>query len=77
MTKGPYWTVDRIRNQAQVDHIIRQANHFGPMSIAGRFYADCLTAGAIADCKFVHSSRRPTPMREPGEDSAEDIGEAA
>lgn len=59
---GPWWTVDRVRNQAQVNYIILQANHFGRMSPAGRFYDQCVDAGIINDCKFVQR------MREPGED---------
>lgn len=59
---GPWWTVERVRNQAQVDHIIRQANHFGQGSVAGEFYDQCRKAGIIVDCRYVQR------QREPGED---------
>ena len=59
---GAYWTVSKVVNQTQVDHIIRQANHFGPISAAGRFHQDCMDAGVIVDGRY-------TPrMRNPGED---------
>lgn len=44
---GPYWTPDRVVNHAQVAHIVRQAQTFGPISVAGRFLQQCIDAGVI------------------------------
>lgn len=43
----PWWTPDKVRNQAQVDFIVMQARHFGKDSDAGRFLYDCISAGVI------------------------------
>jgi hypothetical protein len=43
----PWWTPDKVRNQAQVDFIVMQAKHFGKDSDAGRFLYDCISAGVI------------------------------
>jgi hypothetical protein len=55
--RGPWWTPERVRNQAQVDHIIRQANHFGQDSSAGKFLQDCIRAGVIADGNILTQKR--------------------
>lgn len=57
---GPWWTPAKVRNQQQVDFIVMQANHFGPMSVAGRFLDECREAGVIVG--------KELRMREPGED---------
>lgn len=67
-TTGRYWTVDKVVNQAQVDFIKRQADHFGHMSEAHRFLLDCQAAGCIT-----HDYRLGRlNVREPGEDPIED-----
>ena len=37
----PWWTPDKVRNQAQVDFIVMQARHFGDASDAGQFLRQC------------------------------------
>ena len=37
----PWWTPDKVRNQAQVDFIVMQARHFGDVSDAGQFLRQC------------------------------------
>ena len=44
---GRWWTTDKVVNQAQVDFIIRQANHFGNGSAADKFLRDCREVGVI------------------------------
>lgn len=61
---GPYWTVDRVVNQKQCDHIKRQATHFGELSAAGRFFRDCVNAGKMTE----QGEYIATRIREPGED---------
>lgn len=55
---GPFWTIDRVVNQTQVDHVVRQALHFGDESPAGRFLGACIAAGAIVGQKFVPIEQR-------------------
>jgi len=44
---GRWWTTEKVVNQAQVDFIIRQANHFGIGSAADKFLRDCREVGVI------------------------------
>ena len=43
----PWWTVDKVKNQQQVDFIVMQARHFGKDSDAGQFLRKCQDAGVI------------------------------
>lgn len=43
----PYWTPERVTTPAQIAHIVRQAQCFGPLSPAGRFLAECIEKGVI------------------------------
>jgi hypothetical protein len=43
----PWWTVDKVKNQQQVDFIVIQARHFGNDSDAGQFLRKCQDAGVI------------------------------
>jgi len=43
----PWWTVDKVKNQQQVDFIVMQARHFGAGSDAGQFLRKCQDAGVI------------------------------
>lgn len=54
---GPWWRPERVKNQAQVDFIIRQADHFGPGSSAGRFLQECIDAGVIEGKKLATKQR--------------------
>jgi hypothetical protein len=43
----PWWTVDKVKNQQQVDFIVMQARHFGAGSDAAQFLRKCQDAGVI------------------------------
>lgn len=56
-----WWTPERVVNDVQVAHIVRQAEHFGALSQSGRFLHDCIAAGRItADHKL--GSGKPDPF---------------
>lgn len=42
-----WWATDKVETVSQVQHIVRQAQHFGPLSPAHRFLEDCIEAGVI------------------------------
>ena len=46
-SRGSYWTPDKLVNEAQVAFIVRQADHFGLGSVAGRCLFQCIEAGVI------------------------------
>jgi len=64
---GEWWTVDKVENEFQVAHIVRQAQHFGALSPASRFLDECKAAGIIT-----HDNRLGVlNRREPGQDDEE------
>lgn len=46
-TAFPYWRPEIVTTQAQVNHIVRQAQCFGALSPAGRFLTECQDRGVI------------------------------
>lgn len=44
-----FWVPENVVNSSQVNFIVLQAQHFGPMSAAGRFLDECKAAGVIGE----------------------------
>lgn len=51
---GPWWKPERVRNWAQANFIVLQAQRFGALSQAGQFLQECKEYGCISeDNQFV------------------------
>lgn len=56
---GEWWAPERVVNQAQASFVKVQADHFGSLSPAGRFFQLCVDRGCVDESGIYLGPARP------------------